>query len=162
MLLLLDRMQGRLEVLEEFLLFGAFVDGRSEGQDDESRPTAISSNPSTFSDTHQLLSPSASMARTHKGGGPPRRSSNGSGAAASTAASSSRRSDAQRSSPTNQSPSPPPDQGRHRIILDADMIRALVGGVETSRGRDPKTELEHVGFKCAFLRLLKPSLLSSS
>lgn len=155
LLLLLDRMQGRLEVLEDFLLFGAFVDGRSEVQDDESRPTAISNKPSTLSHTHQLL-PLLSMARTHKGGGPPRRSSNGSGAATSTAASSSRRSDAQRSSPTKQSPSPPPEQGRHRVVLDADMIRALVGDVETSRGRDPKTELEHVGFKCTFLRPLNP------
>lgn len=118
----------------------------------------------------------ARMARTHKGGGPPRRSPNGAAPAPSAALASSGSSSAQRTSPLKPSTAPVaaaagsssshaaetsaaagladglPSKGKHRVVLDAAMIRALVGDVAGgssggSRGR-AEAEVEHVGLKC--------------
>lgn len=102
------------------------------------------------------------MARTHKGGGPPRQLPISSSTTAATTAGSSAVS-AQRSplkgdlttAATNVG-SKRAGGGRQTVVLDAAMIRALVGdlgGSESARGRPGPSgkaaEVELVGFKCA-------------
>lgn len=109
------------------------------------------------------------MARTHKGGGPPRQSqsaasgqlpssaSAGGAAGAGPSLSSAQRSplkpDSTSSSLATGKQAEPPRGGRQTVVLDAAMIRALVGDDSSGRGRQGSSskaaEVEHLGFKCS-------------
>jgi hypothetical protein len=111
------------------------------------------------------------MARTHKGGGPPRQSQSSAAQLPSSTSSAAVTTAAGPSSSAQRSPLKPDSassaagakrgveqakSGRQTVVLDAAMIRALVGDTGALRGRQQgpsgkAAEVEHVGFKCQSL-----------